>query len=154
MRKKTIIIASAMVYTLILVGILIFRIVMIMRDTSGFFDLTNDSIIFFILNFLPEVAIVLTIFAAHIRRGIGLFLTALGGFVTLCAFGTELFIKIIKSADIINRASVPPAIMPWLNIPVFIIVIILFVFKFHIYNLPAEITFGKKKVQKKRVSLF
>ena len=50
-----------------------------------------------------------------------------------------------STLDVINKVSTPPPVAPWLNIPVLIIIIILFVVKMHIFNLPNEVSFKSKK---------
>lgn len=148
MKKKTFIIIASLVYTFILIGILGYRLYLIHMDNSGLYELKNDSFIFFYLTFLPEISIVLTLFATNIRKGWGLFFTVFAGIMTIIAFISELFIKIVKSIDIVNRVNVPLPCIPWLNIPVFIIIIILFIFKFHIFQIPN--TIGVKTNNKRR----
>lgn len=145
MKKKNIIIIASLLYTFILLGILGYRIYLICSDTSGLYELKDNSFVFFTLTFLPEIAIITTMLATNIKKGLGVVLTFIAGVLTISAFVVELFIKIVKSVDMFNESPVPPSLVPWLNIPVFIIVVILFIVKFHILTIPKEVKLKRKK---------
>lgn len=147
MKKKTIIIISSVIFTALLLVILCQRSYLLFTDNSGFYNLKTSDVLIRIYTFLPEISIVLTIIAIYVRRGWGLAFTIMATFLSTASFGGELLIKLIRLSDIINPSEVPHACVPWLNVPVIIIGIILFFVKYEIFMIPDEVSLKKKKVR-------
>lgn len=147
MKKKTIIIISSVIFTLLLLVICFQRAHLLLTDHSGFYNLNESDVLIKIYTFLPEISVLLTIASIYVRRGWGMFLTGIACFLTLASFFGELLIKMIRIHDIISPEAVPHACVPWLNIPVLVIGLILFFVKYEIFMIPDEVSFKRKKVR-------
>ena len=139
MRKKTFIILSSVVFTVILLSVLYYRGILIMSDTSGFYTMKGQGALEKVITFLPEFSIVFAILAIYVKKSPGLMLTFLSALLALLSFIGELFIKVVKLTDVVYKSNPPIGIVPWLNWPVIIICIILFVIKFRIFTIPDKI---------------
>ena len=147
MKKKTIIILSSVIFTVLLGIILCQRAYLLMNDHSGFYNLKTSDALIRIYTFLPEISIFATIVAIYVRKGWGLAFTAIAAVLSLSSFVGELLIKIIRLSDIINPEQVPTACVPWLNVPVLVIALVLFFVKYEIFMIPDEVSFKKKVVR-------
>ena len=140
MKKKTLIIISTIVFTLILVGLLAWRIYLITLDTTGIYTLPTENIFSFVMNYMPELTLVFAILAIHLRKRWGLAFSVIAMISSILSLFIELVILIIRSIDIMHQ-SIPSACIPLLDIPVIVICIVLFLIKFKIYTLPKTISF-------------
>ena len=139
MSKKLVIIISSTIFTCILLLIWFYRLELLQHDTSGFYTSHPEDLLINIINYLPEISIAVTIVAIFTRKSAGLILTVLANILAVAAFAGELFVKLVKLVDIVSKSEVPLPCVPWLNLPVMFICLILFILKFHIYTLPDEI---------------
>ena len=139
MKKKTIIIMASVVFTLILISILAYRVYLLNGDNSGLYTVNKTDYLINVITFLPEIAIVVTLLAVFTRKGWGFVFTVLAAFLSLASLIGELFIKLVRSADVTGTSVVPAPCVPWLNLPIIAICIILFIMKFRLYTLPNEI---------------
>lgn len=146
MKKRTVIIMSSVVFALILGIILTYRIYLLQNDPTGFYNMRSTDLIVLTMTYLPEISIILTIIAIFMRKGWGFVFTIASAFTTLVSLAGDLFIKFVRMVDVTGNNIVPPACVPWLNVPVLVICIILFIMKFHIYTLPEEIKIKLKIV--------
>ena len=143
MKKKTVIVISSVVFTILLVGILMYRLYLLNNDTSGFYELKTGDWIVKCLTFMPEISIITALIAVWTRKRLGLTFTVLAVLFNLMSFFGEVLFKYIRLA---SGGTITNSCVPWLNIPVFIIIIIIFCIKFHIYTLPNEIKIKLKIV--------
>lgn len=141
MKKRTVILLSSLVFTFILMLILHYRGVLIMSDPTGYFHMEGRDWIERVITYLPEFSIIITLIAIYTKKAPGLILTVLGFVLACISFAGELFVKIVKITDVINTSQAPVGIVPWFNIPVIVICIILFLIKFHIFTIPNEVKF-------------
>jgi hypothetical protein len=143
MRKKTVIVISSVVFTIILVGILMYRMYLLKNDASGFYELKSNNWIIYSLTYMPEISIITALIAIWTRKRLGLTFTVLAVLFNLMSFFGEVLFKYIRLA---SGGIIPDSCIPWLNIPAFIIIIAVFCMKFHIYTLPNEIKIKLKIV--------
>lgn len=143
MKKKTVIVISSVVFTLILLGILMYRLYLIKNDTSGFYEVKNSDWIVGSLTYMPEISIITALIAIWTKKRLGLTFTVLAVLFNLMSFFGEVLFKYIRLA---SGGIIPDSCIPWLNIPAFIIIVIVFCLKFHIYSLPNEIKIKLKIV--------
>ena len=145
MRKKTIIVVSSVVFAIILILILAYRVYLMKNDASGFYELKTDDMFIRWMTYLPEISIITTIVATFAKRRLGLTFTVISNLLILLSILSEILLKYIRIA---SGGVIPDNCIPLLNLPVLIIAIILFVIKFNIYTLPSDI-----KVKLKIVNL-
>ena len=143
MRKKTVIVISSVVFTIILVGILMYRMYLLKNDASGLYELKSNNWIIYSLTYMPEISIITALIAIWTRKRLGLTFTVLAVLFNLMSFFGEVLFKYIRLA---SGGIIPDSCIPWLNIPAFIIIIAVFCMKFHIYTLPNEIKIKLKIV--------
>ena len=143
MKKKTVIVVSSVVFTIILFGILMYRMYLLKNDTSGFYEVQNQDWIVKSMTFMPEISIITALLAIWSKKRLGLTFTVIAVLFNLISCSNEILFKYIRLA---SGGIIPDSCVPWLNIPVFIIMIIVFVIKFHIYSLPNEIKIKLKIV--------
>ncbi|MBR6073550.1 MAG: hypothetical protein IKP76_04445 [Bacilli bacterium] len=139
MKKKTVIIISTLLFTLIMGLIFAWRIYLITQDTTGIYLLPTEDFLSFFLNYLPVLTIVITVITTYARRKMGLVFSVIASIMSVLSLVVELVIFICRSLDF--NAPVPKACLPWLDIPIIIICVILFIIKFKIYTLPKTIKF-------------
>ena len=146
MKKKTIIIMASVVITLILIGILAYRVYLLKGDNSGLYTVNRTDYLINGITFLPEIAIVVTILAVFARKRWGFIFTILAAFLSVASLIGELFIKVVRLADVSGTNTIPEPCVPWLNIPIILICVLLFIMKFRLYTLPDEIKIKLKIV--------
>ena len=146
MKKKTVIIFTSVVFAIILFSILCYRIYLLKGDNSGIYSVNTNDYLINVITYLPEISVVTTIIAIFTRKGWGFVFTLLACLLTILSLAGELFIKLVKTVDVIGSSVVPAPCVPWLNLPVLVICVLLFIMKFRIYTLPNEIKIKLKIV--------
>ena len=141
MKKKTVIIISTVLFTLILGLVLVWRIYLISLDKSGVYLLPTENFFNFFMNYLPELTIGVTIVAIYAKRKLGLIFSVSALVMSILSLGVEIIIFTLRSLD--YASTVPTACLPWLDVPGILICVILFLIKFKIYTLPRTIKFKK-----------
>ena len=139
MKKKTLIILSTIVFTLILGCVLLWRIHLISLDTSGIYLLPTENLFEFIMNYMPELTIIVTIITIYARKRWGLIFSVTSSVMAILSLFIEVLILVVRSMEI--KPIVPTACVPLMDIPIIVICIILFIIKFKIYTIPKEIRF-------------